>query len=87
MLAISPKLVVNSDGGAIVAERPPMTGARLVTALPTNQTGPVPLLAATLLVDADGSLVSDVSGTAIGTPALWCHRLLYARRTEDTRGL
>lgn len=62
---------------------------RVVTAMPTNGSGPVLIDGAVLLADpAPGSYLVDIEGNFVGiTNAFYVHRLLTARWVEDTRRL
>lgn len=65
----------------------PLGRERCVFALPTNGSGPV-LLAPLTAAQGSGALVADPSGNVVGaSDAVWVHRILYARFTEDTRRL
>ena len=60
---------------------------RIVTALPTNNDGPVRLLSAVAFGDPLAYLV-DPSGNFVGSnSALYIHRMVTARWVEDTRRL
>jgi hypothetical protein len=68
----------------------PLGNGRLVAAIPTNeaQTGPLQLQAARVIQSPDLSYLGDPSGNLVGDrKALWLYRLVYARKTIDTRRL
>jgi hypothetical protein len=84
------RLLVDESGRAIgectlpsvIGRRAPLL-ARLVSALPTNKSGPVPIKPGRWLVDSADFAVADSDGNLIGRhAALWVHRLLTARRTN-----
>lgn len=63
------------------------TRARVVTALPTNNDGPVLVTKAGIVADPRAYIV-DVDGNFVGTnSAFYIHRLITARWVEDTRRL
>jgi hypothetical protein len=67
---------------SIVGRRGPLI-ARLVTALPTNKSGPAQLTPWRLLADNAGYRLGDSAGNLLGTEqAAFVHRLLFARRTN-----
>ena len=87
-----PELLVGDDGARI--EDPgktqvgfrgaPLGRERVVSALPTNGSGPVQVAAGEAL--RDGALIADTSGNVIGvTNLVWVHRMVYAPPTADTR--
>jgi hypothetical protein len=65
----------------------PLGRARVVSALPTNKSGPVQLKPPQLLVGGDGCLFGDPDGNVIGQAGVWCHRMVYAAKTLNTRRL
>jgi hypothetical protein len=62
---------------------------RVITAMPTNGSGPVLIEGPVLLTGpGPGSYVIDPDGNFVGTTnAFFIHRLLTARWVEDTRRL
>jgi hypothetical protein len=67
---------------SVIGGRGPII-SRLVSALPTNKSGPVPIAAQCSLVDGADFAVADSSGNLIGlNAALWVHRWLAATRTN-----
>jgi hypothetical protein len=67
----------------------PLGRERIVTAIPLNpgRTGPVQLAAAITVHDSQVFYLGDPDGNLIGEPAVWVHRMLPARWTQDTRRL
>jgi hypothetical protein len=96
-LSARPEIVVDNQGFRLtdptdnsqVGIPGPFGRQRIVTALPLNdsETGPVQLAAAVALHDAQSFYLGDPNGNLIGWPALWVHRMLSARWTQDTRRL
>jgi hypothetical protein len=93
-LSSRPEILVDNQGfrltdleRACVGITAPLGRDRLVTALPTNGGGPVLIEPATVLCGPDLFTLADLDGNMIGEPALWVHRLLYARWVDDTRRL
>lgn len=96
-LAARPLRVVTDSGlslfdpvsRAVVVAPGPLGRERVVNALPTNesQTGPVQITPHVLLVNVGGYYIGDPDGKVVGDPAIYVHRLLQARWTEDTRAL
>ena len=86
------QLLVDRQGHA-VADLATVVGRmglsfRVVSALPIAGKPPTPTVAAIELVDHQGMRVADpATGTLVGEPALYVHRLLSVTRTRDTRGL
>jgi hypothetical protein len=80
---------VTAPVGSKVGIPGPFGRGRIVAALPTNETGtgPVQISAAVTLHDNSLFYLADPQGNLIGAPALWVHRLLHARWTQDTRRL
>jgi hypothetical protein len=89
-----PELVVGDDSarvqapdGTQLATSGPLGRERCIFAIPLNGSGPVQLGKLTAL-RGDGAYLADPGGNVIGEPTdVWCHRILYARWTEDTRRL
>lgn len=95
-------LVVDERGRRVVDEAKPFPAVpdqktvgiqsgwgrqRIVTALPTNEAGPVMAMPAVVFADALGYL-TDIDGNFVGEhSAGFIHRLVYARWVEDTRRL
>jgi hypothetical protein len=96
-LSARPEIVVDNQGfrlidasdGSSVGVPGPFGRQRIVTAISTNETeaGPVQISAALTLHDNQLFYLADPDGNLIGAPALWVHRLLSARWTQDTRRL
>lgn len=64
----------------------PVWRERVLYALPLNASGPVQI-ANVSAVQGDSALVADPDGNVIAPPngAVYVHRMLYARWTENTR--
>lgn len=62
---------------------------RVVEALPLNgsPTGPVQLAPHLVVHDQGGYYIADPDGNLVGSQAIWVHRMLDARWTQDTRRL
>jgi hypothetical protein len=95
-LSARPEIVVDNQGFRLIdpdssriGRSGPLGRQRIVTALPTNEseTGPVQLAANVALHDAQLFYLADPDGNLIGRPAIWVHRMLSARWTQDTRRL
>jgi hypothetical protein len=96
-LSARPEIVVDNQGFRLVDPADnsqvgipgPFGRQRIVTAIPTNdsETGPVQLTAHVALHDAQLFYLGDPDGNLIGIPAIWVHRMLSARWTQDTRRL
>ena len=100
-LSARPELVVSDHGRAIAEQTVPAISPdsrvglpgpfgreRVVEALPLNKAGGAVQLAAAVAVhDAALGYLADPDGNLIGTPAVWVHRMAYARWTLDTRRL
>jgi hypothetical protein len=96
-LSARPEIVVDNNGlrlvdpvsSSTVGAPRPLGRQRIVTAIPTNETetGPVQISAAQALHDNQLFYLADPDGNLIGQPAIWVHRLLSARWTQDTRRL
>jgi hypothetical protein len=96
-LSARPEIVVDNQGfrlidasdGSSVGRTGPFGRQRIVTALPTNEseTGPVQLTANIAVHDPQLFYLADPDGNLIGRPAIWVHRMLSARWTQDTRRL
>jgi hypothetical protein len=72
--------------GSVVGFSPGPTTRRLLSALPTNGSGPVPIRAPEVVIDPWSFQTQDPSlATGIGSEGLYVHRLLWARMTEATR--
>jgi hypothetical protein len=84
---VTPDFLRNKAPDPFVGRMGPLGRGRLVTALPTNKTKPVQLTPYRALADPSGCLLADPSDNLVGMQALWCHRLLYATKTHDTRRL
>jgi hypothetical protein len=96
-LSARPEIVVDNQGfrliepvsSSTVGVPGPFGRQRIVTAIPTNETetGPVQISAAQTLHDNQVFYLADPDGNLIGEPAIWVHRMLHARWTQDTRRL
>jgi hypothetical protein len=96
-LSARPELVVAGDGSSVIdrttATRVGIAGPfgreRVTDALPTNKAGgAVKLANAQALHDAQLCYLADPDGNLVGeNNAVWVHRMLYARWTQDTRRL
>lgn len=92
-----PQLLVDDHGRRItdftdVTDRVGIPGPfgreRVVAALPTNKTsGPVLLEPARVVCDSALCYLGDPDGNLLGEPAVWVHRMAYARWVGDTRHL
>jgi hypothetical protein len=92
-----PEILIDNNGFPVVGAvdksrvgRPgPFGRERMVTAIPTNEAaiGPVQLAASQLVHDTQAFYLADPAGNLLGAPAVWIHRLLTARWTQDTRRL
>jgi hypothetical protein len=89
-----PELVVGDDNSRVqspdttnVGRAGPVARERCIFAIPLNGSGPVQLARITA-ISGGGAYLADPLGNVIGEPkGVWCHRILYARWTEDTRRL
>jgi hypothetical protein len=98
-LSPRPELLVDDSGFHVdspvdnsVGRAAPFGRERVVAALPLNDsntgTGPVQLAPAVVFKDAAGFYLADPAGNLLGQEnAVWVHRMLYARWTQDTRRL
>jgi hypothetical protein len=96
-LSARPELLVDQDGNrvadpvsnTVVGVAGPFGRERVVNALPLNNsmTGPVQLAPHLVLHGVDGFYICDPGGSLLGEPAIWVHRMLDARWTQDTRRL
>lgn len=96
-LSARPQLVVDdharriTDSTAVtvrVGIPGPFGRERVVAALPTNKTsGPVLLEPARVVCDSALCYLGDADGNMLGEPAVWVHRMAYARWVGDTRRL
>jgi len=92
---LTPRPTVLVGGRASVADTSssrvgtsgPLGRARMVTALPTNGTGPVKLVPP-VVVQGGLGYVGDPSGNVIGgSSAVWVHRIVSAAKAPETRRL
>lgn len=93
-LSSRPELIVDERGrrvvdpsGGHVGIPGPFGRGRMVTALPVNKTGPVQLRPPELIIGPTGFLLGSPDGTVVGVAGLWCHRIVTATVTSDTRRL
>lgn len=96
-LSSRPELLVDERGrkigdpvsDTVVGVRGPWGRERIIAALPTNEAahGPVQLAPHVVLHDNGGFYIADPDGNLLGRSAIWVHRMLDARWTQDTRRL
>jgi hypothetical protein len=96
-LSARPEILIDNNGFPLIdpvdKSRVGMPGPlgrhRIVSAIPSNESeaGPLLLSADVALHDNQLFYLADPQGNLIGTPAIWVHRLLHARWTQDTRRL
>jgi hypothetical protein len=73
---------------SLVGKPAPFGRERVLFALPLNGSGPVQIAPAVVWHDPDGHHIADVMRDLIGSrEQVWCHRMLRARWTQDTRRL
>jgi hypothetical protein len=83
-------IIIDPVTGARVGVPKPLGRERCLSALPLGEydTGPKLVTPHRPLSDPWGYLIIDpISNYVVGKPGMWCHRLVSARWTEDTRRL
>jgi hypothetical protein len=84
---VSRRIVDNQAPSGTVGQPSPLGSLnppRVVGAIQSPD-GPVQLAGAKIVHGIDGFYLADPSNNVIGTPAVWVHRMVVAKRVSNTR--